>query len=114
MNANDPFLKEREMPACKVFKAVLVLSGLLVTFQAHAEAQDKGAAALREIFKQVDSNGDGRISLDEYRAAALKKADAQFKAMDSNGDGMVSPQEFAAAIVKWKEMQQQRGDASAK
>jgi Ca2+-binding EF-hand superfamily protein len=96
----------------KLFVAGLACAGLLVSVQAYAEAQGKGAAMLREIYKQVDSNGDGQISLDEYHAAALKKADRQFKAMDTNGDGMVSPQEFGAAIAKWKEMQQKNGDAA--
>lgn len=52
-------------------------------------------------FSQIDSNGDGGISLDEFESSAPKnadksKTDALFKSMDSDNDGSVSKTEMSA------------------
>jgi hypothetical protein len=54
-----------------------------------------------EIFKKLDTNGDGSISLEEFKAGprAQKdpaKAEEAFKKMDTNGDGKVTLEEFKA------------------
>lgn len=45
-------------------------------------------------WKQLDANGDGRVTAAENRA----NADAAFKKVDSNGDGTVSRSEYFAAM----------------
>jgi len=40
--------------------------------------------------KQMDRDGDGRISRSEYTAAA----DARFNKLDTNGDGVIAPAEL--------------------
>jgi len=57
--------------------------------------------APEEIFKKLDTNGDGFISLDEFKAGprAQKdpaKAEEAFKKMDTDGDGKLSLEEFKA------------------
>ena len=57
--------------------------------------------APEEIFKKLDTNGDGFISLDEFKASprAQKdpaKAEEAFKKMDTDGDGKLSLDEFKA------------------
>ncbi len=52
-----------------------------------------------EIFKKLDTNNDGVLSLDEFKASKRAqqdpaKAEANFKAMDKNGDGVLSLEEF--------------------
>ncbi len=49
-----------------------------------------GGIAARLIFSLMDSDGDGTISLDEFRAAHERI----FKAMDANKDGVVTMQEM--------------------
>jgi hypothetical protein len=54
-----------------------------------------------EFFKKLDSNGDGGISLDEFKAGprAQKdpaKAEERFKKLDTNSDGKVSLEELKA------------------
>ncbi|MFM7135964.1 MAG: EF-hand domain-containing protein [Planctomycetota bacterium] len=52
------------------------------------------------IFKKRDANGDGLLTLEEFKTGlperALAKADARFKKLDTSGDGKVSLDEFKA------------------
>lgn len=51
------------------------------------------AASVAPDFSKYDANGDGKISLEEYRA---KGGDEQnFRSIDVNGDKLVSHDEFA-------------------
>jgi septal ring factor EnvC (AmiA/AmiB activator) len=49
-------------------------------------------------FSELDTNHDGRLSLDEYKAGYSGVADveAEFKALDTNGDGLLSIDEYKA------------------
>jgi hypothetical protein len=54
-----------------------------------------------EVFKKLDTNNDGWLSLDEFKAGHKgqqdpAKAAAAFKAMDKNSDGKVTLEEFKA------------------
>jgi hypothetical protein len=54
-----------------------------------------------EAFKKLDTNGDGKISLDEFKAGPLGKKDPAkaeeiFKKKDKDGDGSLSLEEFSA------------------
>jgi Ca2+-binding EF-hand superfamily protein len=55
-----------------------------------------------QIFKKKDANGDGALSLEEYKAGmpdkALAKADGRFKKLDSSGDGKLSLDELKAGM----------------
>ena len=60
-----------------------------------------GRPSPEEIFKKLDTNNDGVISLDEFKAGprAQKepdKAEAAFKKMDKDGDGKLTLEEFKA------------------
>lgn len=62
-------------------------------------AEFKGAAAsprippVDELVKQLDRNGDGKVSQEEYRALPL----SNFDRIDTNKDGSISAQEQSAA-----------------
>ncbi len=44
-------------------------------------------------FAELDANKDGSVTLEEYSAHALAKAEARAKEMDKNGDGVLSKDE---------------------
>ena len=91
-------------------KTTIATLGALAVAAAAAFAQDKVSespagpgkhASLEEVFKKLDANGDGFLSLDEFKASPLGKRDAAkaeeiFKSMDTNSDGKVTLEEFKA------------------
>jgi Ca2+-binding EF-hand superfamily protein len=62
------------------------------------------SSALKDLFSQIDSNGDGQISKSEFENALgaggtnIAQADAVFSKMDKNGDGSVSLDEMSSAL----------------
>lgn len=61
----------------------------------------RGGGNPEEFFKKLDSNGDGGISLDEFKAGPRaqkdpSKAEERFKQLDTNGDGKLSLEELKA------------------
>jgi hypothetical protein len=64
-----------------------------------------------EVFKKLDTNGDGKISLEEFLAGPQGKKDPAkatetFKKKDKDGDGFLTLEEFSAHGGK-------KGDAAA-
>jgi Ca2+-binding EF-hand superfamily protein len=60
--------------------------------------------ALKDLFSQLDSNGDGQISKSEFENALgaggtnIAQADDVFSKLDKNGDGSVSLDEMSSAL----------------
>lgn len=82
------------------FTAVCLLPGL-----AFAQKGEKGQGKRPDpakVFSRKDADGDGKLSLDEFKAGmpekALAKADNRFKKLDTNGDGSLSLEEFEAGM----------------
>ena len=69
-------------------KTSLIVAGAL----ALAALPSAKAGDAAEKFKQMDTNGDGRISHEEYIASEQ----ARFAKLDTNGDGIISAAELAA------------------
>lgn len=46
--------------------------------------------------ESMDTNGDGKVSKDEFQKAQDAQGEAAFKKLDTNGDGMISHDEFFA------------------
>ena len=61
-------------------------------------------AALKDLFGQIDGDGDGKISKAEFEDALgaggtnLQQADSVFGKLDQDGDGSVSLKELASAL----------------
>ena len=65
---------------------------LLLGVGAGAEAQSQREADEARVFERADSNGDGRISKEEWRS----RAEQRFHEQDLNGDGKVTSAEAEA------------------
>lgn len=65
-------------------------------------AEEKKAPDPEKIFKRKDANGDGMLTLDEFKTGLkdkpLEMAEKRFGKMDSNGDGKLSLDEFKASF----------------
>lgn len=65
-------------------------------------------AALKDLFGQIDGDGDGKISKAEFEDALgaggtnLQQADSVFGKLDQDGDGSVSLKELASALRSGK------------
>jgi Ca2+-binding EF-hand superfamily protein len=70
-------------------------------------AGDKPKKTPDERFKALDTNGDGSVSLDEFKAGPAGKRDAAraeqtFGKRDADKDGKLTLEEFSAAPKKDK------------
>ena len=67
-------------------------------------ASKSRSAALKDLFGQIDGDGDGKISKSEFEKALgaggtnLAQADSVFGKLDKDGDGSVSLKELASAL----------------
>ena len=82
----------------------LMLAGVALVMPACAAADGAAKKADPEkTFKRKDTNNDGSLSLDEFKAGGkdkektAKNADKRFKKADANSDGKVTLEEFKAA-----------------
>ncbi|MEY5009654.1 MAG: hypothetical protein RLZZ253_793 [Verrucomicrobiota bacterium] len=96
----------------KLFPLTLALFALASTAAFAADEKPKGEgkpkANPEEMFKKLDTNNDGSLSLDEYKAGPAgkkdpAKAEESFKKHDKNGDGKLSLEEMTAGGGKKKE-----------
>ncbi|MFG3594099.1 EF-hand domain-containing protein [Bradyrhizobium sp. RDI18] len=75
-------------------------------------------AALRDLFGQIDGDGDGKISKTEFEEALgaggtnIGQADSVFGKLDQDGDGSVSIKELASALRPDKGHHRDRDEAS--
>ena len=79
----------------------IILASAALTWAADEPKPRKpgGAHSPEEIFKHLDTNKDGKISLEEWKASRLaqkdpEKAAENFKHLDTNGDGFITLEEF--------------------
>lgn len=86
------------------FLMVCLVAGLLgsLLVPGAALAREKKAPDPEKIFAKKDANGDGSLTLDEFKTGlkdkALETADKRFKRLDSDGDGKVTLDEFKAGM----------------
>jgi Ca2+-binding EF-hand superfamily protein len=81
----------------KTFIMTLSLAAIVTAQIPSALAQDASAKA-QEMFTKADTNQDGVLSLEEWKAAGRR--DRGFSMIDANKDGKVTPDELRAAAAK--------------
>jgi len=85
--------------------ALIVACGLAVPAVA-ADDKPKEKPSPEEQFKKMDKNGDGKLSLDEFKGKRqgdkATKAEETFKKKDKDNDGSLSLEEFKGKAKKNK------------
>ncbi|WP_243361993.1 EF-hand domain-containing protein [Fundidesulfovibrio terrae] len=82
---------KRTIACVFAFSLVLGASGLSL-------AQDDAAAPKGgRAFSLHDANGDGKITKEEFLAAAQKRAEARFAKLDKDNKGYLTKEDFIAA-----------------
>lgn len=75
--------------------SVLIPAALALSLPASAMGPGGGPERDRPAFSEVDTNGDGALTLEEIMA----HRDARFDGADSDGDGSLSREELIAAAM---------------
>jgi hypothetical protein len=74
-----------------------------VVFATVASAQPPIDRDPAEMIKRADTDGDGKVSRDEFIKAQTARLEAMFARMDADGDGKLSPEEFAESRKRMRE-----------
>jgi len=85
-------------------KSILSLF-LAVAFASSAvivHADHHGTVETEKHEMKADVNGDGKVSLEEFKNARLRHMEEHFKRRDINNDGFIDPAEKKAAREKRK------------
>ena len=120
----DPLIKNKDpMKQLSTLAALIALTSLSAFAEEKPEAKPeakaetkaesaKPAAAAKperpkqtpeERFKNLDKDGNGSLSIDEFRGKKeVSAVEAAFKKLDTNGDGALSLEEFSAGGQKKK------------
>jgi EF hand len=78
---------------------IVVITACLLLAAPFASAKEK---------MTLDTDDDGQVSYEEYKASKEKGHARQFKKMDSNGDGYIDAAEKQAQKDKMKAMRDKR------
>jgi outer membrane protein assembly factor BamB len=81
----------------------LAVLSTCLTLSAQEPARPAAAGGLTERFKQLDRNGDGKLTRDEVES--LPRLKAGFEYFDTNRDGGISLEEMKAIMAQWRQRQ---------
>nr|HEX4314539.1 EF-hand domain-containing protein [Kofleriaceae bacterium] len=74
-----------------------------------ADMQAKRAERHQKMLAKYDLNKDGKLDASERTAMREAKAEKRFTKLDTNGDGVISKEEFKAGAAKMKMHHGRRG-----
>jgi Ca2+-binding EF-hand superfamily protein len=79
---------------------VIALSGIIgLSGVASAQVADNASNTAQQMFDKADTDHDGTLSLDEWKAIGRRQQG--FDMIDANHDGKVTPDEIRAAMARF-------------
>jgi hypothetical protein len=103
---DEEFFMQRLLCGAALLGALVLVINPATADEAQGKGKGKGRkkANLETVFKKLDTNNDGKVSLDEFKQGRLAQrikqrrgeeaVDKLFKAMDTDGDGNLTLDEF--------------------
>ena len=97
---------------------IVILTGIMVLLiggnYSWAEKETPCADNYQTKFNKKDTDGDGKISHNEYMENSNKRAEKKFTRMDLNEDGFISSEEYKKAksekSKKWEVKEESKKD----
>ncbi len=86
--------------------ALVICAGLAISFNANAQNEQrerKGPPSADKIIEKLDTDKDGKLSLEEVKADDRKRMADNFDKIDSDGDGYITKEELEAMQEKRKQ-----------
>jgi hypothetical protein len=87
----------------------LVCASLCLTAATAAADEPPAKRNPAAVMKRADTDGDGKVSRDEFIKAGTARLEAMFARMDADGDGTLSQEEFASGAGRMREAMQKKG-----
>lgn len=107
-----------------VLAAAALLTVALATPSFGADGEKKPAKPKKDQFAKVDANGDGKVSLEEFKIQAAKakkdpkptdeQIEKRFKKLDKDASGDLSKEEMAAGQGKKEGGKPEKGEKKPK
>lgn len=107
-NENEREIAMKSLKNLSHFRATRKLQQATLEFIASQLISAKETKFLREAFISLDSNGDGKLSVDElrqgYKNARVDLVDIEkiIESCDGDGNGFIDYTEFLTATINWK------------
>ena len=96
-------IKSKKEYVMKKLVLSILLSSVMALGVFNAYAMHDGGKAHDGMLKEADTNNDGKISLDEFKAQHEKHMQEMFKTLDTNSDGFIDEAERKAGHEKMRE-----------
>ena len=94
----------RIVTTCLLTAFTCLAFSVSVTGVAKAEEKAKKKPDPAKMFEKKDADGDGALTLDEFKKGMkdkqLEGAEKRFKRLDADGDGKVTLEEMKAGLAK--------------
>jgi Ca2+-binding EF-hand superfamily protein len=87
----------------------VLLSSAVALFSMGAQANHHEGKAHGDMFKEADTNADGKVSLEEFKVQHEKRMNEMFKKLDTNSDGFIDEAEKKAGHDKMRAMRKEHG-----
>jgi calcium-dependent protein kinase len=107
-NAKEYVIATKSLKNLSNFRASRKLQQAILEFIASQLISAKEIQYLREAFITLDTNGDGKLSIEElrqgYKHARIDLTDVEriMEICDSDGNGFIDYSEFLTATINWK------------